>query len=177
MLTRRVLSTAAVSAAIAAITPLPAMAATPGPATPPTRIGSPMCVDVSNNRGNGILIYQWQCGGTNTNQKFTIENGLIKVADTVGKSQVMCLDSSNARTNGTRVYQWQCLSNANQLWTVKNGVIMLSSTQNTSNQLCLDATNNRGNGTQIYLWQCNPDNTNQKFVIQDGQIALKDTLS
>lgn len=175
MLTRRLLITAAVS--VAALTPLPALASDVRPPTPSARIGSAMCIDVSNNRGNGILIYQWQCGGTNANQKFAIENGLIKVADTVGENPQMCLDSSNARTNGTRVYQWQCVSNANQLWTVENGVIMLSSTQNTSNQLCLDATNNRGNGTQIYLWQCDPDNTNQKFVIQDGQIAVKDTLS
>ncbi|GAA1517411.1 hypothetical protein GCM10009677_58420 [Sphaerisporangium rubeum] len=175
MRTRYLMTAAAVC--VAAHIPMPATASADRPPSPSARIGTPMCVDVSNNRGNGILIYQWQCGGTNTNQKFSIENGLIKVADTVGKIPQMCLDSSNARTNGTRVYQWQCLSNANQLWTVKNGVIMLSSTQNTSNQLCLDATNNRGNGTQIYLWQCNPDNTNQKFVIQDGQIALKDTLS
>ncbi|MEV6981542.1 RICIN domain-containing protein [Sphaerisporangium sp. NPDC051017] len=176
MLARRLLAAAVISAAMGAVTPLPALASDHEP-TRTTLVNTPMCVDVSNNRGNGTLMYQWQCDSNNTNQKFVIEDGLIKVEDTIGKSQVMCLDSSNGRTNGTRVYQWQCVSNANQLWVIKRNLIILKSTLNSANQLCLDATNGRGNGTQVYLWQCDPNNTNQKFVIKDGQIVIKDTLS
>ncbi|GAA2896088.1 hypothetical protein GCM10010517_61010 [Streptosporangium fragile] len=176
MLARRLLTAAVISAAMGAVTPLPAMASAHDPASRTAPVGPQMCVDVSNNRGNGTLMYQWQCDSNNTNQKFVIENGLIKVEDTTGRSQVMCLDSSNGRTNGTRVYQWQCVSNANQLWVVKRGLIILKSTLNSANQLCLDATNGRGNGTQVYLWQCDPNNTNQQFLIEDGQIVIKDTL-
>ncbi|RCG28995.1 hypothetical protein DQ384_21825 [Sphaerisporangium album] len=177
MLARRLLATAVISAAVGAVTPLPAMASAHDPDSRTALVKTPMCVDVSNNRGNGTLMYQWLCDNNNTNQKFAIEDGLIKVQDTIGKGQVMCLDSSNGRTNGTRVYQWQCVGNANQVWVIRRGAIILKSTLNSSNPLCLDATNGRGNGTQVYLWQCDNNNTNQKFVIDDGQIAIKDTLS
>ncbi len=176
MLARRLLAAAVISAAMGAVTPLPAVASAHQPAGRPALVGPPICVDVSNARGNGTLMYQWQCDSNNTNQKFVIEDGLIKVQDTIGKSQVMCLDSSNGRTNGTRVYQWQCVGNTNQLWVIQRGQIILKSTLNSGNRLCLDATNGRGNGTQVYLWQCDPNNTNQKFVIEDGQIVIKDTL-
>ncbi|MGV9772224.1 RICIN domain-containing protein [Streptosporangium sp. NPDC003464] len=177
MLARRLLAVAVISAAVGTLTTLPAVAAAHRSADRTPLVGTPMCVDVSNNRGNGTLMYQWQCDSNNANQKFVIEGGLIKVEDTIGKSQVMCLDSSNGRANGTRVYQWQCLGNANQLWVVQRGLIILRSTLYSGNRLCLDATNGRGNGTQVYLWQCDPSNTNQKFVIEDGQIVIKDTLS
>ncbi|WP_344933289.1 RICIN domain-containing protein [Sphaerisporangium flaviroseum] len=176
MLARRLLAVAVISAAVGAVTTVPATASTHQPAGR-TLAWPPMCVDVSNNRGNGTLMYQWQCDSNNTNQRFVIEDGLIKVEDTIGKSQVMCLDSSNGRTNGTRVYQWQCLGNANQRWVIQRGSIILKSTLNSGNRLCLDATNGRGNGIQVYLWQCGGNNTNQKFVIINGQIAIKDTLS
>ena len=177
MLARRLLAIAAISIAAGAVTTMPAAASTHQPAGR-TALGWPaMCVDVSNYRGNGTLMYQWQCESNNTNQKFVIDSGLIKVEDTVGRSPVMCLDSSNGRTNGTRVYQWQCLSNTNQLWVIQRDMIILKSTINSGNPLCLDATNGRGNGIQVYLWQCESNNTNQKFVISNGQIAIKDTLS
>lgn len=177
MLARRLLAVAVISAAVGAVTTLPAAASTHRPAGRTALAWPSMCVDVSNNRGNGTLMYQWLCDSNNTNQRFVIDNGLIKVEDTVGKSQVMCLDSSNGRANGTRVYQWQCLGNANQLWVVQRGAIVLKSTLNSGSPLCLDVTNGRGNGTQVYLWQCDSNNTNQKFVISNGQIAIKDTLS
>ncbi|MEV4181032.1 RICIN domain-containing protein [Streptosporangium canum] len=176
MLARRLLAVAVISAALGAVTTLPAAASTHRPASHTALAWPSMCVDVSNNRGNSTLMYQWQCDSNNTNQKFVIDDGLIKVEDTIGKSQVMCLDSSNGRTNGTRVYQWQCLGNANQLWVVQRGAIVLKSTLNSARPLCLDVTNGRGNGTQVYLWQCDSNNTNQKFVINNGQIAIKDTL-
>jgi hypothetical protein len=174
---RRLLTVAVISTAVGALTTLPAAAATPQSVSRTALAWPPMCVDVSNNRGNGILMYQWLCDSNNTNQKFVFEDGLIKVADTLGTNRVMCLDSSNGRINGTRVYQWQCLGNANQLWTIRRGSIILRSTLNSGNRLCLDATGGRGNGTQVYLWQCGATNTNQKFVIDNGQIAIKDTLS
>ncbi|MER7500340.1 RICIN domain-containing protein [Nonomuraea pusilla] len=177
MLARRLLSAAVISAAVGAVTPLPALASAHDPAGRAALVGPQMCVDVSNNRGNGTLMYQWQCDSGNTNQRFVIEDGLIKVEDTVGTSQVMCLDSSNGRTNGTRVYQWQCVGNTNQLWAVKRGLIILKSTLDSPAPLCLDATNDRGNGTQVYLWQCDMNNTNQQFLVEDGQIVVKDTLA
>ncbi|GII63506.1 hypothetical protein Skr01_35910 [Sphaerisporangium krabiense] len=177
MLARHLLATAVISTALGAVAPLPAVASAHEPPGPVSQVSTAMCVDVSNNRGNGVLMYQWQCDGNNTNQKFVVEDGLVKVEDTIGKSQVTCLDSSNGRANGTRVYQWQCVSNANQLWVIRRNLIMLKSTLGSADPLCLDATNGRGNGTQVYLWRCDFNNTNQKFVIQDGQIAIKDTLS
>lgn len=177
MSARRLLAVAVISAAMGAVTTLPAGASAHQPADRTALAGPPMCVDLSYYRGNGILMYQFQCDSTNPNQKFVVDGGLIKVEDTIGKSQVMCLDSSNGRTNGTRVYQWQCLGNSNQLWVIQRGLIMLKSTLNSSNPLCLDATNHRGNFTQVYLWNCNFNNTNQQFVIDDGQLKIKDTLS
>ena len=177
MLARRLLAVALISTAVGAATTLPAAASAHQFASHTALTGPPMCVDVSNNRGNGTLMYQWQCDSNNTDQKFVVEDGLIKVEDTIGRTQVMCLDSSNGRTNGTRVYQWQCLGNANQLWVIQRGLIILKSTLYSGNRLCLDATGGRGNGIQVYLWQCDSNNTNQKFVIDDGQIEIKDTLS
>ena len=46
------------------------------------------------------------------------------------------------------------------------------------NAMCLDAsTPPRRNGGPVYLWQCEPGNTNQAWVIDGGQIIVKDTLS
>ncbi|MEU8268656.1 RICIN domain-containing protein [Sphaerisporangium sp. NPDC049002] len=176
MLARRLLAVAVISAAVGAVVPLPAGASAHQPVRRAALTGPPACIDVSNSRGNGTLMYLWQCQSDNTNQKFVFEDGLIKVEDTIGKSQVMCLDASNGRANGTRVYQWQCVGNANQLWVIQRGLIILKSTLNSGNRICLDVTNGRANGTQVYLWQCVP-NTNQTFVIDDGQIKVKDTLS
>ncbi|MFF0312565.1 ricin-type beta-trefoil lectin domain protein [Streptosporangium sp. NPDC004379] len=176
MIAHRLLAVAVVYAAVGTVTTLPATASTRQHAGRTALAGSPACVDVSNSRGNGTQMYLWQCQDNNTNQKFVIEDGLIKVEDTVGKSKQMCLDASNGRANGTRVYQWQCLGNANQLWVVQKGLIILKSTLNTGNRVCLDVTNARTNGTPVYLWQCVP-NDNQKFVIDNGQLKVKDTLS
>ncbi len=41
--------------------------------------------------------------------------------------------------------------------------------------MCVDATNGRANGTLVRLWKC-LDHANQKFVIDAGQIKVKDTL-
>ncbi|GGQ27119.1 RICIN domain-containing protein [Streptosporangium pseudovulgare] len=176
MLARRPLAVAVISAAVGAVTVLPAAASAHRHAGRTALVGPPACVDVSNNRGNGTQMYLWQCQDDNANQKFVFQDGLIKVEDTIGRGREMCLDASNNRANGTRVYQWQCLGNANQLWVVQKGLIILKSTLNSGNRVCLDVTNGRTNGTQVYLWQCVP-NANQTFVIEDGQIVVKDTLS
>ena len=145
MLARHLLATAALSAHERRVSPLcPRWPLVRARQPAPSPVGTAMCVDLSNNRGNGTLMYQWQCDPNNTNQKFVLEDGLIKVEDTIGTSQVMCLDSSNGRTNGTRVYQWQCLSNTNQLWVVQRGQIILKSTLDSGNRLCLDATGEPG---------------------------------
>ncbi|WP_327048845.1 ricin-type beta-trefoil lectin domain protein [Microbispora sp. NBC_01189] len=175
MLARRLLSVAVISAAVGAVTTLPAMASDHPHSDRTARVDTPACVDLSNNRGNGTQMYLWQCQDNNPNQKFVFQDGLIKVEDTIGTGREMCLDASNNRANGTRVYQWQCLGNANQLWAVQRGLIILRSTLNSGNRICLDVTNGRANGAPVYLWQCVP-NANQTFVIDNGQIAVKDTL-
>jgi hypothetical protein len=43
----------------------------------------PMCLDVTNDRGNGVRVYQWQCQDGNNNQKFVVDNGQIKIKDTL----------------------------------------------------------------------------------------------
>ncbi len=44
------------------------------------------------------------------------------------------------------------------------------------NAMCLDAsTPPRRNGGPVYLWQCEPGNSNQAWVIDGGQIIVKDT--
>ncbi|WP_161628154.1 RICIN domain-containing protein [Microbispora catharanthi] len=176
MLARRLLAVAVISAAVGAVTTVPAVASARRHAGRTPLVGPPACVDVSNNRGNGTQMYLWECQNNNSNQKFVFDNGLIKVEDTIGKGREMCLDASNNRANGTRVYQWQCLGNANQLWVLQRGLIILKSTLNSGNRICLDVTNSRANLAPVYLWQCVPNN-NQKFVIDDGQIVVKDTLS
>ncbi|NUP61162.1 MAG: hypothetical protein HOW71_03190, partial [Nonomuraea sp.] len=45
--------------------------------------GRPMCVDVTNSRGNGVEIYQWECQTPNNNQRFVIDGGQIKIKDTL----------------------------------------------------------------------------------------------
>ncbi|MGW2193563.1 RICIN domain-containing protein, partial [Streptosporangium sp. NPDC001682] len=35
----------------------------------------------------------------------------------------------------------------------------------------------RPNGTPVHLWECANTNTNQKFVVDDGMIKVKDTLA
>ncbi|MFJ3709993.1 hypothetical protein OG204_04215 [Streptomyces sp. NBC_01387] len=44
---------------------------------------SGMFLDVGNTRNNGdsVILYQW--GSTNTNQKFVVQRGYIKVKDTL----------------------------------------------------------------------------------------------
>jgi hypothetical protein len=44
------------------------------------------------------------------------------------------------------------------------------------NAVCLDTTNSRANNTNVRLWQC-INHPNQKWVIQNGQIKVEDTLS
>jgi hypothetical protein len=54
----------------------------------------------------------------------------------------------------------------------------LSGTQAASaapNPVCLDATNSRADNTKVRLWGC-VNHTNQKWVIQGGQIKVEDTI-
>ncbi|MCA2229028.1 RICIN domain-containing protein [Nonomuraea aurantiaca] len=83
MLARHLLAAAVISTTMSAITALPAMAAGQEPANRTVPVGTAMCVDVSNNRGNGTLMYQWQCDPNNANQKFAIEDGQIAIKDTL----------------------------------------------------------------------------------------------
>ncbi|MEV4222197.1 hypothetical protein [Nonomuraea sp. NPDC049725] len=43
-------------------------------------------------------------------------------------------------------------------------------------QVCLDATNSRADNTDVRLWTC-LNHPNQKWVVQNGQIKVEDTLT
>lgn len=133
-----------------------------------------MCLD-SPGRANLNNIRIWQCLD-HANQKFVIDGGLIKVADTVGTAREMCIDAGNTRKNLDNVYIWQCLANPNQIWVVRDGSIVIKDTLGTASEMCIDVGNTRNNNDNVFLWQCGATNTNQKFVIQRGQIKVEDTL-
>ncbi|GHJ43548.1 hypothetical protein Cs7R123_08900 [Catellatospora sp. TT07R-123] len=142
------------------------------PAPPAARAG--MCLDVGNSRNNGDNVRIWQCLN-HTNQRFEIEGGRIKVADTVGTGAEMCMDAA-ARNNGANVFIWRCTAgNTNQQWVVRNGYLVLKDTIGSSAEMCLDIGNTRNNGDNARLWQC-MNHTNQRFVIQRGYIKVEDTL-
>jgi hypothetical protein len=176
LLARRLLAGTIAAAAVSALTALPAAASVQRPTGRTALAGRPVCLDASNDRVNGTQVYLLQCL-RNTNQRFVIDNGLIKVEDTIGTGrQEMCLDASNDRVNGTRVYLFQCLGNTNQIWVIKRGELIIKDSIASGRPVCLDASNDRANGTPVYLFQC-LGNTNQKFVIDDSLIKVKDTLS
>ncbi|MFD0884664.1 ricin-type beta-trefoil lectin domain protein, partial [Streptosporangium algeriense] len=71
----------------------------------------------------------WECGDTNTNQKFVIDAGQIKVKDTIGTGQEKCLDVTTRRTNTTRVHLWDCGdTNTNQKFVIDAGQIKVKDT-------------------------------------------------
>ncbi|MEV6157902.1 RICIN domain-containing protein [Nonomuraea sp. NPDC052129] len=176
---RRLLAGALASAALTAITALPATAS----AQPPTGhtaartalAGPPMCIDATNDRTNGTQVRLWQCMN-HANQKFVIDESHIKVEDTFGTSREVCLDAGNDRTNDTKVRLWQCMNHANQRWIIKNGEIILKDTLTAGNPMCLDVGNTRNNGDKVRIWRCS-NHANQKFVIDESHIKVKDTLS
>ncbi|MFI7476101.1 ricin-type beta-trefoil lectin domain protein, partial [Nonomuraea sp. NPDC049646] len=123
MLVRRLLSGAVLVVTASAGLVLPAAAAAP----------NPMCIDVTNDRGNGVRIYQWECQSNNNNQRFVIDGGQIKIKDTLGTSRPMCVDVTNDRGNGVRIYQWECQSNNNnQRFVIDGGQIKIKDTLGTS---------------------------------------------
>ncbi|MEU9835746.1 hypothetical protein AB0D67_29775 [Streptosporangium sp. NPDC048047] len=83
MIAHRLLAVAVVYAAVGTVTTLPATASAHQRAGRTALAGSPACVDVSNSRGNGTQMYLWQCQDNNTDQKFVIDNGQLKVKDTL----------------------------------------------------------------------------------------------
>lgn len=133
-----------------------------------------MCLD-SPGRANLNDLRISRCRD-HANQKFVIDGGLIKVADTVGTAREMCIDAGNFRRNLDKVYIWQCLANPNQIWVIRDGSIVIKDTLGTAREMCIDVGSTRKNNDKVFLWQCDALNTNQKFVIQRGQIKVEDTL-
>ncbi|MFB9495149.1 ricin-type beta-trefoil lectin domain protein, partial [Nonomuraea dietziae] len=104
LLARHLLAGVAV-AVVSASTVLPAAAATAAahlPAPDTLTHDAPVCLDATKSRTNGTKVQLWQCVG-NANQRFVIDNGLIKVEDTAGTATPMCLDATKSRTNGAQV--------------------------------------------------------------------------
>ena len=128
LLARRLLAGTIAAAAVSALIALPAAASVQRPTGRTALAGPPVCLDASNDRVNGTQVYLLQCL-RNTNQRFVIDNGLIKVEDTIGTGrQEMCLDASNDRVNGTRVYLFQCLGNTNQKFVIDGSLIKVKDT-------------------------------------------------
>ncbi|MFF2189173.1 ricin-type beta-trefoil lectin domain protein [Streptomyces sp. NPDC058155] len=102
---------------------LPPVAAAPAPKA----AAKAMCLDVGNTRNNGDKTVIWECGN-NTNQRFVLANGQIKVEDTIGKSREMCLDAGGGRSNSDRTRIWQCVDHTNQKWVLQRGYIKVADT-------------------------------------------------
>jgi hypothetical protein len=147
------------------------------PPAPPRRAG--MCLDVFN-RTNGTPVRVWDCLN-HTNQRFVVEGGQIKVADTVGTNNEQCVSTTNSRANGSPILLWRC-SNvpgqamANQQWVVRGGQLVLRDTIGSPREMCLDVTTPRVNNTNTILYQCQTNNPNQHFVIERGYIKVENTL-
>ncbi|MER5621658.1 ricin-type beta-trefoil lectin domain protein, partial [Streptosporangium sp. NPDC002544] len=83
----------------------------------------------NSTRTNGTRVHLWECANTNTNQKFVVDDGMIKVKDTLGSATPMCVDANSTRTNGTRVHLWECANtNTNQKFVVDDGMIKVKDT-------------------------------------------------
>ncbi|MFC4009887.1 ricin-type beta-trefoil lectin domain protein [Nonomuraea purpurea] len=148
-----------------------------------------MCLDIGATRNNGDAAKIWQCAVPGdafvVNQKFAIDGGQIKVANTLGTSRPMCLDIGNTRNNGDGAKIWQCAKAAdaylvNQKFVIEHGQIRVADTLGTSRPMCLDIGNTRNNGDGAKIWQCaNAADTflyNQRFVIEHSMIKVADTL-
>lgn len=150
-------------------------------ATPaPTGGRAGMCLDATNGRANGTKVRIWQCIN-HTNQRFVIDGGQIKVADTIGTSSEQCVSTGSTRNNGDAVILWQCQAAGqsgarNQQWVVRGGQIVLKDTIGTAREMCLDVTTSRANNVDTIIYQCGATNTNQFFVVQRGYIKVEDTL-
>ncbi|MER5621659.1 hypothetical protein ABT061_11515, partial [Streptosporangium sp. NPDC002544] len=93
LLARHLLSGAIAVVAASAVTALPAEATVQRPATHTAVAGPAVCVDANGTRTNGTPVHLWQCFAGNTNQKFVIDDGMIKVKDTLGSATPMCVDA------------------------------------------------------------------------------------
>ncbi|MFC5667545.1 RICIN domain-containing protein [Kitasatospora misakiensis] len=148
-------------------------------ATPPRRPKG-MCLDVGNTRNNADNVRIWRCLD-HTNQRFVLDEGRIKVADTLGTGgPEMCLDADNTGTNGDNVRIWACeysqAADTNQTWLLRRGSVVLESTLGTAHEMCLDVGNARNNNDNVFLYTCGATNPNQKFLVEDGYIKVRDTL-
>ncbi|MFD4888243.1 hypothetical protein, partial [Kitasatospora sp. NPDC058402] len=58
-----------------------------------------------------------------------------------------------------------------------SGQIKVKDTIGTGREMCLDVGGSRNNGDRVKIWQCqSPGFGNQNFVIDSGQIKVKDTI-
>ncbi|MFJ2861531.1 RICIN domain-containing protein [Kitasatospora sp. NPDC087314] len=147
-------------------------------ATPP-RIPTGMCLDVGNTRFNADNVRIWQCLD-HTNQRFVLDDGRVKVAGTVGSGQEMCLDADNTGFNGDNVRIWACeysrAAIANQTWLLRQGSFVLQSTAGSDQEMCLDVGTTRNNGDNAFIYQCGAGNPNQKFLVENGYLKVRDTV-
>jgi len=97
----------------------------------------PMCLDIGNTRNNGDRAIIWQCANPGdtflVNQKFVIEHGQLKVANTLGTTRPMCLDIGNTRNNGDTAIIWQCAASwesylYNQRFVIEHSMIKVADT-------------------------------------------------
>jgi hypothetical protein len=82
MLARRLLAAGAITAAVGAVTALPAVASAQQPADHAALAGPPVCVDATNDRADNTKVRLWRCLD-HANQKFVIDDSHIKVKDTL----------------------------------------------------------------------------------------------
>lgn len=147
------------------------------PAAQPRRAG--LCLDVFA-RTNGTPVRVWQCLN-HTNQRFVVEGGQIKLADTVGTGNEQCVSTSANRASGSGIVILRCAAlgtpgHQNQNWVIRGGQLVLRDTIGSPREMCLDVTTPRVNNTNTILYPCQANNPNQYFVIERGYFKVEDTL-
>eukprot|EP00808_Paulinella_micropora_P013049 g41751.t1 len=131
---------------------------------------STRCVDVQSGikkkdyNGNKLIL--WDCGGrTKENQRFTLQDGVIKWPPGEGSH---CVDVPDGKIHdGAKLHLWKCNDdkphNPNQRFSYnKTSMKIVLEGHN----MCLDGTNPQpGNGQQLELWKCNPQSLSQKWLV------------
>ncbi|GAA1145784.1 hypothetical protein F4556_002977 [Kitasatospora gansuensis] len=147
------------------------------PAAAPRPGANAMCLDAAG-RADGDNVTIRRCADR-AEQRFVVENGRIKSADTVGRPTEMCVAATGTRENGDNVAVRPCVTGGpdrlDQTWVIDRGRVQLADTAGTITSMCLDIGGTRNDGDNARIWEC-VDHPNQRFVTQDGHLKVEDTL-
>jgi len=146
-------------------------------------VGKNLCVkDESETYTQGKQLKMGQCSESSKVQLWGVLGFAIKSLD-----QTMCLDiSGNKIVRNQKIIAWTCKTGGGSLpsdnqnfWYASDNTIrsVVGWDAKENKPLCLDVAGGLENVkvgiTQVALWYCN-DKPNQKFIIGDNQIQLKE---